>query len=714
VSAARYLEGVVLGIVCIGALACGGRRLRWRIAPFYDGPAARVADGLMVLALLILTLEAVGLIGVLDRVGVVVGCLVVGAVAWGVGESRAPSHDRGGDPGAVAIPNPHRRLVMTVAVAATAVVAAAWLGWTIFAYGHGMDTVDTIWYHMPYAARFVQLHNIRHLQYFDDGAITAFYPANSELIHAFGIVLFGNDVLSPSIDVVWGAAALCCAWAIGRPWGREPHCLLACAPVLATPGLVDTQPGGAYNDIVCLTLLLASIALLVNAHVDSDADRFPLGASLLAAAAAGLALGTKFTMIAPVLLLALGSVVILGRGARIRHMVAWAGGLILLGGYWYLRNWIAVGNPLPSLRIHLGPLSLPSPSQPPTYTIWEYLTNRNVWSKIFIPGLRESLGLAWWALLLGATAGGVLALITRREPRLRLIGGIALASGFLFLVTPQLLGLPGDPFYFVANVRYAVVPLALGLILLALAPALRRPSVCLTWLAASTLALLFTALDPGVWRSGFPVKAFAPPLHGTPALAGAAVGAVVLIAGELWVWWGPTLRDRAQRVTPRRGTLMSGSVAAAAAAAVAFGGWLVSDAYARDRYRDSQPMPTVYAWARHIHHARIGLVGLNQQYPLTGPDASNYVQFIGVGEPHGGFAPAATCQQWRAAINRGHYNYVLVTPVGFTSVDQAPGLRWTQTSPHAHPILRQYTNSVEFGVVFRITGELDPATCPAH
>ena len=57
------------------------------------------------------------------------------------------------------------------------VVAAAWLGWTIFAYRHGMETIDTLWYHLPFAARFVQDHNIRHLQYFDGDAITVFYPA---------------------------------------------------------------------------------------------------------------------------------------------------------------------------------------------------------------------------------------------------------------------------------------------------------------------------------------------------------------------------------------------------------------------------------------------------------------------------------------------------------------------------------------------------------
>jgi hypothetical protein len=732
VSAGRYLEGVVLALVCVGTLGVGAHRLRVRLAPAYDGLVAWVADGVMFVALLILVLEAVGVIGVLDRVGVVAGCVLAGGLAWSIGVRGSP--EPGGDGGSVdgaaprpaagsepaaptdirdQNPSPHRRLVTAVALAGTSVVAAVWFGWTIFAYRHGMETVDTVWYHMPFAARFVQLHNIRHLQYFDPGAITAFYPANSELIHAFGIVLFGTDLLSPVLNLGWAAAALVCAWAIGRPWGREPHCLLACLPVLATPGIVDTQPGGAYDDIVCLALLLAMIALVVNGQTHAPGRRLAFSASVLASAAGGLALGSKYTSIAPAIAFGLGTVLILGRGRRWRHAAIWAGGLTLLGGYWYLRDAIAVGNPLPSLSIHLGPLSLPAPRISPTYTVWQYLGSGPIWRHIFIPGLRQSLGLAWWALILGCIAGAVAAIVRRREPQLALIGGLVLLSGFLFLVTPQLLGLPGLPIFFNVNVRYAVVPLALGLILLALAPVFGRSSAALVWLAASSLALVFTVLDPGVWKSGFPVKPFAPAIHGASALAGAVLGGVILVAGELWLWRESQVRHKVRRVIKRGSVLWLSAAAGVTAAAVVLGGWLVSDSYARDRYRDSPLLPVVYAWARQIHDKRIGVVGTNLQYPLSGPSISNFVQVIGVGEPHGGFSVAPTCSQWRTAVNQGRYDYVLVVGNSFNPVGRTPALRWTQTSPAAHPIVRQYFGSVEYAVVFRITGPLAAADCRA-
>jgi hypothetical protein len=55
-----------------------------------------------------------------------------------------------------------------------------------------------------------------------------------------------------------GRLALTAGWAIGRPFGVEPHCLVGVVLVLATPTLVDTQPGGAYNDVTSIALVLSA------------------------------------------------------------------------------------------------------------------------------------------------------------------------------------------------------------------------------------------------------------------------------------------------------------------------------------------------------------------------------------------------------------------------------------------------------------------------
>ena len=167
---------------------------------------------------------------------------------------------------------------------------------------------------MPFAARFVQEGSITALHYVDSEPVTVFFPASSELFHSFGIMLMGNDVLSPIINTLWLGLALLAAWCIGRPFGVGPITLMGSALLFATPGLVGTQPGGAYDDVVGLALFLSSIALIVN--LDGLSSRSAMVASAIAAAAAGLAIGTKWTFIGPVLALTVGFWFLMPRGKR--------------------------------------------------------------------------------------------------------------------------------------------------------------------------------------------------------------------------------------------------------------------------------------------------------------------------------------------------------------------------------------------------------------
>ncbi len=567
-----------------------------------------------------------------------------------------------------------------------------------------MQTIDTLWYHLPQAARFVQLGSILHLQYFDRDPVTVFYPANAELLHGFGLLLFRSDVISPLINLGWAALALLAAWSIGRPSGRGPHCVIGVLLVLGTPGLVDTQPAGAYNDIACMALLLSAGAILGH-------DRSPR-AGALAAAAAGIALGTKFTMIVPTIALAAGVVAIAPSRERLRVAGTWVGGLVVLGGYWYLRNAITAGNPLPSLSVHLGPLSLPAPHvTTPTYTVAQYVTSAHIWRLVFIPGLRQSLGLAWWALIAGAVAGAFGALARGPSAVHRVLGVVTILSGVAFIFTPQFLGIPGLPIFFNANVRYGASGLALGLVLLPTLPVLASARRGLVYLAVALAALVATELDPGVWPSGIRVTPFGPPIRGATALAGALIAAV--IAALVLAVRGGVL-SAARRSTAPAALARTG--AGLAAAAIAIGGWFVADSYAHRRYRDTQPLPRIYAWARTVHHARIGLVGVDLQYPLYGIDDSNYVQYIGAPEPHAGLESIVTCRAWRAAVDRGHYQYVVVTPFGYplgNGQTTTPEFRWTASSPNAQTVLTERSPHGEPAALYRLTGPLDPGACPS-
>lgn len=696
----QYTVGVLFTVVCGGALVCGARQMRARALPGWTGSAAWVADAVIALSMAVLALEVAGVAGVFTRVGVLTACLAIALVASLLarairGDANPATATAQGRPRSA-------RWTQLACAAALGLVAAPWVGWTVFSYRHGMQTVDTLWYHMPLAARFVQLGNIRHLQYFDSDPVTVFYPANSELLHAAGLLFFRSDVLSPAINLGWAALALTAAWAIGRPFQRGPHCMIAALVVLGTPGLVETQPGGAYNDVVCIALLLSAGALLVHGGIRT----YP---SLAAAAATGFALGVKFTMIVPALALGAIVVAVAPRHARARQAALWLVGLLAIGGYWYARNALASGNPLPSLSVHLGPLSLPAPQvSTPSFTVSEYLLRPRVWSLYLIPGLAESLGPAWWAIVILAAVGALGALMAAGERVLRALGAVAVIGALAFVFTPQFLGLPGAPIFFAYNVRYAATPIALGLVLLPVHPRLRGEGAGTRFLALELLVLLGTEIAAGVWPTGIGSRPLSAPVSGGAAIAGALAGAVLAASAILL----PRMLPRARVGGSRPVHLASaGAIGVAAIAAFGFG---LADRYARARYASTPPIPSIYRWAQGLGRSRIGVVGLVEQYPLAGRDSASYVQYVGLPEPHAGFGPITHCRQFRDAVNRGRYRWLLIAPAGFplgSAGRIAPELTWLAGAA-VRPVLRERpAANAPVAVLYRVNGRLDPGGC---
>jgi len=701
-----YAVGVLLALVSLLPIAAGARQVRARVLPSWSGSAARVGEAVIAVTLVILALEVVGVMGVLTQVGAAVACVTTGAIAW-VGAGSVPGRRRRGHT-TVAERAPHpgtSRVAVAVAVIGVSVAGAPWLGWVAFAYRQGMQTVDTLWYHMPFAARFVQSASILHLHYVDRDPATPFFPANSELLHALGLLWFRSDLLSPVINLAWAALALAAAWSIGSAARRGPHCLLGAVLVLGTPGLVDTQPGEAYNDIVCLALLLACAAVLVR----GGARPAPTS---IAAAAAGLALGTKYTMIVPAIVLGVGVVAISAQGTRMRQAGLWAIGLVLAGGYWYVRNAVIAGNPLVPLSVHLGPLSLPAPLlSTPQFTVFQYLTDLHVWRAYYLPGLRQSLGLAWWALVALGAVGALSSLLARGQAVRRVLGGVAVVSAVAFVMTPQFLGSPGAPIFFAANVRYALGAIVLGIVLLPLNPVFGRERVGALWLGLTIAVLAATELDPGVWPTGIRVRPLFLPVHGQSAVIGVAAASTLGLGALLLLWRGGSGE-------PRRGRLPVATVVACATAlAVIVGGLSIAESYSRGRYASALRIPTISAWARGIRNARIGIVGLGEQYTLYGPDDSNYVQYIGRSRPHAGFGAITNCPDWRRAVDRGHYQWLVLGPSGFptSSHKMGPEVGWTTSTPAATILIRDRPISAVSGksvVLVGIHGLLDPSSCP--
>ena len=688
---ARYAEGVLLLLVALVPLHAASYLWRSRLLAGWIGAPARLAEIISDLTAIVLVSEILGSVHEY-RVGSIIAALAaVGLVgSWAARRlSVRSAFDADATPRPVA--EPARRWANAGALLATSIVVAEWATQTVAAYHHGMLSVDTLWYHMPEAARFVQDGSITALHYVDSQPITPFYPASSELFHSLGILTMGNDVLSPLLNMLWLGLALLASWCIGRPFGVAPVSLTGSAILLGTPGLVATQPGGAYDDIVGLALFLSSIALLVNSRPLRDPSR--LVAWGVAAAAAGLAVGTKVTFIAPVAVLTVGSWFLVPRGRRLRHLGLWLSTLVVTGVFWYGRNLIAVGNPLPPLHFKLGPIDLPVPQQSvPTSTFGHFLFNSNAWSTYFLPGLRSSFGPVWWLLLGCSLLGLVLAVVAGDRER-RILGLVGLVAGVAFVVSPQYLTILGVPVFFAANARYMDGAVILGLVLLPtnslLAPWRRSRWVLLGYL----LILLVTQLDGALWPTSLFSPHFEPAVRGWDSAIGLFIGIAVCALGLFVLIW-----------KTRVGVHLSWIAGLALAAIVVIVGFPIQQTYLEDRYVSppdggNQSLP-FFAWFQHVHNARIGVTGplTDLQYPLYGNTLSNYVQYLGVRGSHGNFSTFNTCKEWRTQIDDDHYQFILIGETENSSGDSSDGspTKWMGAGTDSHVVFTGVVKSAPF------------------
>ena len=158
-------------------------------------------------------------------------------------------------------------VVIALAAVAATLVAAHWAFPTQSGLDVGMYLPNSTWHNMPFAARFVQDHQVGALLFTEPLKLSVwFYPQNSELLHSAGILFFGNDFLSPLINMGWLAGCLLAAWCIGRPYAVGATALLGVGLILDENMLLLYQPGDAKNDVMGLFFFLAAAAILINAR----------------------------------------------------------------------------------------------------------------------------------------------------------------------------------------------------------------------------------------------------------------------------------------------------------------------------------------------------------------------------------------------------------------------------------------------------------------
>ena len=730
-----YLQGSIELLIVATAMGYAAVGLRGRLLPGWSGASARLAEAVLGLSLLVVTAELVGVVGLYRPGWVLLATIVVGGV---VGTVLRPPRRWLELPAPPVAP-----VALALAVAAALLVAAHWAMPTQTGLDIGMYLPNTTWHNAPFAARFVQDHQVGALHFTEVLNLTVwFYPQNSELLHSIGVLFLGNDFLSPLINIGWMSLCLLAAWCFARPYGGGPIAVLAIALVLDANMLLLYQPGDAKNDTAGLFFLLASAAVLVNADAQARAaagtaspisggatqtaprglssgaglrPTLPNGALIVAGLAAGLALGTKLNLLAPFALLTLG-VIALSAGFRWRATGIWAASSLVTGGFWFARNLVNAGNPLP--WIDKGPL--PGPDQldinirhPANVAHYLLPPDGGVIRHHLIPGLHDSFGDLWPLVLLAVIGGFLLAIFRGRTPMVRMLGIVALLSGLAYLFTPLTAAGPeGDPTAFTTNLRYASPAIGLGAMLLAVDAGLLRPRVQ-PWILGGLAVLLLVQAVP-LWDLGDEwEKDF-------------VLGAIGLAFFLILVPVGVVVAG--QRGVPP--ALLAGSAALALIAVIAIG-WPNSDDYVKDRYRAATAprdfptgMKAALAWFNRAdpHDSRIAIVGGRpgfKQYIFYGDDLSNHVQYVAKHGPHGAYLPIASqaaqrnqdprapqeCHEWITALDDGDYRYAVIGPD--QRVQSVPPIEaaWTEVAGG-----RRVEEKDDISV-FEISGPLDASAC---
>jgi hypothetical protein len=570
--------------------------------------------------------------------------------------------------------------------------------------GTGMTGFDSTWYHGPFVAGFFQSGSTWDLHFIAPQFLAWFYPANAEIFHSIGMLAFGRDLLSPLLNLGWFVGCLAACWCIGRPYRLAPWSLALGAIALSLPVLSD-QAGEARNDIVGIFFLLAAVAIAVNAATrDSgtaegnggnsssrgsakdeppDSSRFAaLGPAIVVGLSGGLAAGTKLNFLLPAAVLVLGLALVAPAGDRLRVLAASCLAALAGGGYWYLRNLIHTGNPLPWFD-DLGPISLPAPEQAlggrEGHSVLGYLTDGTVWSDWFLPGLHGGVTILWPLLSVLALGGLLLSIAPSRgrwigtDRALALAGATGFAVILAWLIAPTSASGPeGLPRGFESGLRYLAPALVLG------------------------LAVLPAALLPRVAWGGAPGKARRPVFRPTSS------------ANKRLLPWRKTQRRPGAPPHDRtRGPIAIGALAVLLAIAI---GYPVQRHYLENRYANptfaAPGLNAAFEWADDISDVRIATTS-TRQYPLYGSDLSNLVQYVGEEQPNGGFTAPTSCKQWRHLLAEGGYDYVVTTRdrIEPNKPPYPASTRWTE-GLGVEEILRKPPTAV-----FKLKGPLDPSSC---
>ena len=393
-------------IVSLGVAAVSLRR---RSLPTWSGAPARLVELIIAISLVVVVSQALGTFGWF-RVGPLVTALVLVAAPGDNMRSAIIGANGTASLTEAAVREPvvsHRRQEAwwepVAAIATLSLIAAEWSAGTIHALWDGVGGIDSLWYHMPtqpwVCAKRLSCQFAQHQQRQCDRVLSRNVGVAARGWHP----PLGERFLSPLVNAFWLGLALFAAWCLGRRYGVGSLTTMATALMLGTTEVIADEP------VPPTTTLSAPRWSWPRWHFSHTWTFHGAGVVMSGGLDRCIGRWSGRRRQGHVFVSRGGPDgrrdLLLPRGERTRQGLLWCAVVAATGGFWYARNLIYAGNPVPNVHFGLGPFRLPSSPSHIGTTISRSLFNTQAWRLYFFPGLSQALGPAWLVLVVIAAAG---------------------------------------------------------------------------------------------------------------------------------------------------------------------------------------------------------------------------------------------------------------------------------------------------------------------
>jgi hypothetical protein len=625
VSAGEYLVGLLFFALTVGAVSIAAGLIVRRRLPQLEGATRGLAWALLATLGLIAVHVVPASLTLLSRETVAATALI--ALGGAILLPQVGERTRVGFPAG----EPASGRAAWILAAVGCAGCAVWLLGVLWQLRYqAPQGIDTLSFHLPGVARWIQSGSIWQIDQFLPDLTFGYYPNNGDVVLLATVLPWRNDFITHFAMVPYLVFTAVAVYALGREL-RAPAAAAALlgAMVAAVPVVVEPTLANAMPDAVMFSSFATGLVFLARHHRTGAASDLALGGLGL-----GVAFGTKWYGVSSVVIVVAiwaAARLIAGTGARtvLRQGGAVAGLIAASGGIWLLRNLVNSGDPVFPLKVSAFGVTLFDAPRDRLreivgFTIADYFDQPNIWFDYLDHQYRVAAAAPALVLIAGTLAAAALLLRSGRSGRHLPGNGLVLAALALvatlvavYVITPySALGKENAPLVARANVRYVVpaMMVAAGLTGWAAGRLGRH------WLIGLQALALLAVVD-GLRTS-----------HLTSAArtyAAFAVAAIAVLCGYL-IWH----RRPAVSFAHLRARPVVAVAAVLALAALAPLGYRLEERFNRARYAGFDP---TLDWIQQNAPAdqRIGLAGvwtdrgLAPIYPAFGPRLDNEVVYHG-------------------------------------------------------------------------------------